>query len=56
MSSDALVYVGHLISLGQFGWFAAIFEWGATYLMIWPNDARGIHKDNVKGVFDVNFH
>ena len=36
----------------QFGWSTAIFEWGATYLMIWPADGK-LSKDDVKAVYDV---
>ncbi|TFK71704.1 Caleosin-domain-containing protein [Pluteus cervinus] len=34
-----------------FGWFAAVFEWLATYLLIWPEDSR-MKKQDVRGVYD----
>lgn len=36
----------------QFGWSAAIFEWGTTYLMLWPGDGQ-LTKEDVKAVYDV---
>lgn len=35
-----------------FGWFAAVFEWFATYLMLWPEDGMMKRKD-VEAVYDV---
>ncbi|KAL0945609.1 hypothetical protein HGRIS_014764 [Hohenbuehelia grisea] len=34
-----------------FGWFAAAFEWFATYLMLWPHDGR-MSKEDVRRVYD----
>ncbi|KAK2465194.1 hypothetical protein APHAL10511_002548 [Amanita phalloides] len=34
-----------------FGWFAAMFEWLATYIMLWPTDGR-MRKEEVMAVFD----
>ncbi|RDB21536.1 putative peroxygenase 3 [Hypsizygus marmoreus] len=34
-----------------FGWFAATFEWLATYLMLWPEDGR-LKKEDVRAVYD----
>ena len=39
----------------QFGWFASIFEWLTTYILLYPLDGRGITKEDVKGVYDVSF-
>jgi peroxygenase len=33
------------------GWGGAIFEWTATYLMLWPKDGR-ILKEDVRGIYD----
>ncbi|OAA40413.1 caleosin domain containing protein [Beauveria brongniartii RCEF 3172] len=33
------------------GWFGAFFEWGVTYLMIWPEDGR-LKKEDVRRVYD----
>ncbi|CAK5274073.1 unnamed protein product [Mycena citricolor] len=34
-----------------FGWFAAAFEWLATYLLLWPEDGR-VSKQDVHDVMD----
>ncbi|PWZ01641.1 Caleosin-domain-containing protein [Testicularia cyperi] len=34
-----------------FGLFAFIFEWGATYLLLWPEDGY-MRKDDILGIFD----
>ncbi|KAF2029169.1 Caleosin-domain-containing protein [Setomelanomma holmii] len=33
------------------GWGGAIFEWGATYLMLWPADGR-MMKEDIRAIFD----
>ncbi|KAH8725505.1 Caleosin related protein-domain-containing protein [Phaeosphaeriaceae sp. PMI808] len=33
------------------GWGGAMFEWGATYLMLWPEDGR-IMKEDIRAIFD----
>ncbi|KAJ7041611.1 Caleosin [Mycena alexandri] len=35
-----------------FGWAAAIFEWGATYLLLWPQNGR-VAKQDVHDILDV---
>ncbi|KII86584.1 hypothetical protein PLICRDRAFT_163775, partial [Plicaturopsis crispa FD-325 SS-3] len=36
-----------------FGWFAAVFEWLATYIMLWPaRGSGGVKKEDVRGTFD----
>ncbi|KAJ7779000.1 Caleosin [Mycena metata] len=35
-----------------FGWVAAISEWGATYLLLWPQDGR-VAKQDVHDILDV---
>ncbi|KAJ7131375.1 Caleosin [Mycena epipterygia] len=34
-----------------FGWFAAVFEWGATYVLLWPADGR-VAKQDVHDILD----
>ncbi|KAF9466921.1 Caleosin, partial [Collybia nuda] len=34
-----------------FGWFAAAFEWLATYLMLWPADGR-MKKEDIRSVYN----
>ncbi|KAJ6607689.1 Caleosin [Mycena sp. CBHHK59/15] len=34
-----------------FGWFATVFEWGATYLLIWPEDGR-VSKRDIHDILD----
>ncbi|KAJ7744271.1 Caleosin [Mycena maculata] len=34
-----------------FGWFATVFEWGATYLLLWPEDGR-LSKQDVHDIMD----
>ncbi|KIM39038.1 hypothetical protein M413DRAFT_447398 [Hebeloma cylindrosporum] len=43
---------GNMNPFDPFGWFAAIFEWFATYLLLYPLDKRGMAKDDVKAVYD----
>ncbi|KAJ7256062.1 Caleosin related protein-domain-containing protein [Mycena rebaudengoi] len=39
-----------------FGLIGAVFEWGATYAMVWPEDGR-ISKEDIHDVFDGSlFH
>lgn len=41
-----------LIQVQKFGWFAAAFEWLATYLMLWPADGR-MKKEDIRAVYNV---
>ncbi|KAF8635869.1 hypothetical protein AX15_000058 [Amanita polypyramis BW_CC] len=34
------------------GWFASVFEWLATYIMLWPTDGR-MKKEDIMSVYDV---
>ncbi|KAJ3534037.1 hypothetical protein NMY22_g7091 [Coprinellus aureogranulatus] len=42
---------GNMDPFDPFGWFAAGFEWLATYILLWPSDGR-MHKDDVRGVYN----
>jgi peroxygenase len=33
------------------GWGGALFEWMATYLMLWPADGR-MMKEDIRGIYD----
>ena len=33
------------------GWGAAIFEWLATWILLWPHDGV-IRKDDVRAIYD----
>ncbi|KAH9861735.1 hypothetical protein J1614_011488 [Plenodomus biglobosus] len=33
------------------GWGGALFEWLATYLMLWPEDGRML-KEDIRGIYD----
>jgi peroxygenase len=33
------------------GWGGALFEWMATYIMLWPKDGR-MMKEDIRGVYD----
>ncbi|KAF2807207.1 Caleosin-domain-containing protein [Mytilinidion resinicola] len=33
------------------GWGGAIFEWLATYIMLWPEDGR-MMKEDIRGIYD----
>ncbi|KAJ7689292.1 Caleosin [Mycena rosella] len=37
-----------------FGWFAAIFEWGATYLLLGGEDGR-VSKQDIHDILNVRF-
>ncbi|KAF9482357.1 Caleosin-domain-containing protein [Pholiota conissans] len=43
---------GNMNPFDFFGWFAASFEWLATYLMLWPQDPQGVRKEDVKAVYN----
>ncbi|KAI1006293.1 hypothetical protein K3495_g1922 [Podosphaera aphanis] len=42
---------GQRVLMDPFGWFAALFEWGATYILLWPADGR-MRKDDIRRIFD----
>ncbi|KAF8642859.1 hypothetical protein AX16_009366 [Volvariella volvacea WC 439] len=42
---------GNRNAFDLFGWFAATFEWLATYIMLWPENRR-MKKEDVKAVYD----
>lgn len=33
------------------GWGGMVFEWGVTYIMLWPEDGR-MSKEDIRGVYD----
>lgn len=33
------------------GWGGALFEWMATYIMLWPDDGR-MMKEDIRGIYD----
>lgn len=37
--------------MDPFGWFAFIFEWGSTYMLLWPKDGY-MPVDDILGVLD----
>lgn len=39
--------------LEKFGWFAATFEWLATYILLWPADGR-MKKEDIRAIYDVS--
>ncbi|KAG0238218.1 hypothetical protein BGW42_006498 [Actinomortierella wolfii] len=42
---------GQRVAADPFGWFAAFFEWFATYLLLWPEDGI-MRKDDIRRVYD----
>jgi len=42
---------GQRVVFDFFGWFAAIFEWMATYVLLWPADGR-MMKEDIRGIYD----
>ncbi|RKF84031.1 putative peroxygenase 3 [Golovinomyces cichoracearum] len=42
---------GQRVVLDPFGWFAALFEWIATYILLWPADGR-MMKEDIRRIFD----
>ncbi|KXN88578.1 putative peroxygenase 3 [Leucoagaricus sp. SymC.cos] len=42
---------GNMNAFDPFGWSAAIFEWWATYYLLWPEDGY-LRKDDVRAVYD----
>ncbi|KAB5546839.1 Caleosin related protein-domain-containing protein [Coniochaeta sp. 2T2.1] len=45
---------GQRLLVDPIGWGGQIFEWLATYLMLWPEDGI-IRKEDVRGIFDGSF-
>ncbi|KAL6710508.1 hypothetical protein ACN47E_008556 [Coniothyrium glycines] len=38
------------------GWGGMVFEWGATYLMLWPEDGK-MYKEQIRSIYDGSiFH
>jgi hypothetical protein len=52
--SSIYYYDTSLTLVSQFGWIAAIFEWLATYILLYPLDKRGMAKADVKAVYNVS--
>lgn len=42
---------GQRLIADPFGWFGAVFEWGSTYIMLWPEDGV-MKKEDVRRVYD----
>ncbi|KAE8442095.1 hypothetical protein EG329_003853 [Mollisiaceae sp. DMI_Dod_QoI] len=42
---------GQRLVMDPFGWGAAVFEWIATYLLLWPEDGR-MKKDDIRRIYD----
>ncbi|KAF8862579.1 Caleosin-domain-containing protein [Acephala macrosclerotiorum] len=42
---------GQRLVMDPFGWSTALFEWGATYLLLWPKDGR-MKKEDIRGIYD----
>ncbi|KAI0758845.1 Caleosin-domain-containing protein [Fomes fomentarius] len=42
---------GQRVIMDPIGWFAAFFEWLATYILLWPEDGI-MKKDDVRRVYD----
>ncbi|KAK8127800.1 hypothetical protein PG984_008908 [Apiospora sp. TS-2023a] len=47
----ANVLKGQRVLLDPIGWFAAFFEWFATYVMLWPEDGK-ITKEDMRRLYD----
>lgn len=45
------MWVGQRVLMDFFGWTAFMLEWGATYLLIWPED-RVLRKEDIRKVYD----
>ncbi|RDW61515.1 putative caleosin-containing protein [Coleophoma crateriformis] len=42
---------GQRVIMDPIGWFAAIFEWLATYILLWPADGR-MQKEDIRRIYD----
>lgn len=42
---------GNMNPWDVFGWMAAVLEWTATYLLLWPEDGK-MAKEDIKGVYN----
>lgn len=50
--SDVMkVLHGQRLVADPFGWFGALFEWLATYILLWPDDGH-MKKEDIRGVYD----
>ncbi|CAJ2504403.1 Uu.00g117970.m01.CDS01 [Anthostomella pinea] len=45
------VVTGQRCIADPIGWGGALFEWTATYLMLWPADGR-MMKEDIRGIYD----
>ncbi|KZW02446.1 Caleosin-domain-containing protein [Exidia glandulosa HHB12029] len=41
---------GNRIIVDPFGWFAAVFEWGSLWYLMWPED-RKLKREDVRAVY-----
>ncbi|KAM4057041.1 caleosin related protein [Hirsutella rhossiliensis] len=49
---DVLKFLrGQRLLADPFGWLGALFEWLATYLLLWPANGR-MAKEDIRGVYD----
>jgi peroxygenase len=51
LSDVARVVKGQRVILDPVGAGGAVFEWAATYILLWPEDGR-MMKEDVRGVYD----
>ncbi|TLS21451.1 uncharacterized protein PpBr36_10311 [Pyricularia pennisetigena] len=42
---------GQRLIADPIGWFGAMFEWLATYILLWPEDGH-MKKEDIRGVYD----
>ncbi|KAK6073500.1 caleosin domain-containing protein [Seiridium cupressi] len=45
------LHKGQRLIMDPIGWGGNIFEWLATYLMLWPEDGR-MMKEDIRGIYD----
>ncbi|PGH16411.1 hypothetical protein AJ79_01742 [Helicocarpus griseus UAMH5409] len=53
ISSWQLWYMlkGQRLISDPIGWFAAFFEWLATFIMLWPDDGK-LKKEDIRAIYD----
>jgi peroxygenase len=51
LSDVARVWSGQRVLADPVGWGGAVFEWAATWILLWPEDGR-MMKEDIRGIYD----
>jgi peroxygenase len=51
LSDVVRVWSGQRVLADPVGWGGAMFEWTATWILLWPADGR-MMKEDIRGIYD----